>query len=345
MKCPLCKTDKLRREFPFEPLTDDCEHAPLHCLQCTTKSVKKNQSCSICNKKVTTENPQYQECINILKRLFPEIEAPQAIPSTTSATLSGNETITVSMMGGETTVIPYDANMTIASLKVKISKCFSTEPQKQRLLCDEKELKVQEDSNLATLQYYGVKPFSTINLIVVLYDIPDDFDEVIFDLFWGYPTSGRDYLDASVLLYSETSFIERVDYGYRQSVTCTAVWHSGDVMDDANRLGHHTIRVKLKSLQSGINRLFFTLSAWASPNISKYPNPSLRFFDARFPKKQLCSTAMDHAAYSQAIIMCSLCKFDGAWKVLGLRRLSRGNAMDYGPLKETILQLITTGLS
>ena len=116
-------------------------------------------------------------------------------------------------------------------------------------------------------------------------------------------------------------------------------------MDYANRIGHHTIRVKLKSMHSGINKLFFTLSAWNSPNISKYPNPSLRFFDARSPTKQLCSTAMQHAAYSQAIIMCSLCKLDGAWKVLGLRRLSPGNAKNYGPLQQTILQLIKEGLS
>lgn len=206
-------------------------------------------------------------------------------------------------------------------------------------------ISVQEDSNLTTLQYYGVQPFSTINLIVVLYDIPDDFDEVIFDLFWGFPTSGLDYLDASVLLYSGKSFVEVVDWSHKKSMTCTAVWHSGDVLDVKNNLGHHTINVKLKSMHSGINKLFFTLSAWNSPNISRYPNPSLRFFDARSPKKQLCSTAMEHAAYSQAIIMCSLCKLDGAWKVLGLRRLSRGNAKDYGPLKETILQLITAGLS
>lgn len=33
MKCYLCCKDKLRREFPFEPLTENCNHAPLHCLR------------------------------------------------------------------------------------------------------------------------------------------------------------------------------------------------------------------------------------------------------------------------------------------------------------------------
>jgi hypothetical protein len=48
----------------------------------------------------------------------------------------------VAMMGGETTVIPYNACMTIADLKIKIKQCFDAEPQKQRLLYKEKELKV-----------------------------------------------------------------------------------------------------------------------------------------------------------------------------------------------------------
>lgn len=198
-------------------------------------------------------------------------------------------------------------------------------------------------SKLVTLQYYGVQAFTTINLIIVLFDIPETFDEVIFDLFWGYPKSGRDYLDASVLLYNGTSFVETVDYRRMQSKTCNAVRHSGDVMDDTNRLGHHTLNVKLKSLREDVDKLFFTLSAWNCPNLSKYPKPSLRFFDARAPKDQLCSDSMQHAANSQAIIMCSLCRIEGAWKVLSLRTVSNGNAKNYDPLRGTILHMIQSG--
>lgn len=187
-----------------------------------------------------------------------------------------------------------------------------------------------------------MKPFSTLHLIVVLYEINNEsLDNVIFDLFWGYPVSGCDYLDASVLMYNTQSFQAVVDF---RNLFFNGVYHSGDVMDNAKRLGHHTINIKLKSLPAAVDKLFFTLSAWNSPNISKYKNPSLRFFDAREPNKQLCSDQMQHAAYSQAIIMCSLCKINGVWKVFSLRKCSAGNAMDYAPLQQTIASIIAQRL-
>ena len=176
-----------------------------------------------------------------------------------------------------------------------------------------------------------------------MYAIPDGFDHVIFDLFWGYPHQGRDYLDASVFLYNESTFIEVVDFRHTASKSCSAVKHSGDVMDDANRLGHHTIDVWIKSIPAHINKIVFTLSAWRCPNISKYPNPSLRFFDAKFPDKQLCDDEMSHAAYSQAIIMCCLKKRGSEWQVFSLKSLSAGNAMNYDPLKASIVKLVQKG--
>jgi len=249
------------------------------------------------------------------------------------------------MLGGDSTVVQYQPFMTVQDLKSFVQTRLGPAPQKQRLLYKEQELKTQTSSGkLATLQDYLVQPFSTLHLIVVLYEISDSLDHVIFDLFWGYPTRGRDYLDASVLIYSGQCFQAKVDYGTR-FFTGSAVYHSGDVMDDAKCLGHHTINVKLKSLPPAVDKLFFTLSAWMSPNISKYKNPSLRFFDAKETNKQLCSDQMQHAAYSQAIIMCSLSKINGAWKVFSLRTLSAGNAMNYAPLQETILkEIILKGL-
>ena len=197
-------------------------------------------------------------------------------------------------------------------------------------------------SKLATLQDYAVQPFSTVHLIVVLYEIADQsLDHTIFDLFWGFPSSGCDYLDASVLIYSGTYCQGLVDYSRR---IFSGVSHSGDIMDHSKRLGHHTINVWLKSLPATVDKLFFTLSAWNSPNISKFKHPSLRFFDAKEPNKQLCSDQMQNAAYSQAIIMCSLSKINGSWKVYSLRTLSAGNAKNYSPLQQTIAGIISQGL-
>ena len=190
------------------------------------------------------------------------------------------------------------------------------------------------------LKNYHVQPNSTIYLLVLLYEVPDDYDHVIFDLFWGYPESRKDFLDASVFLYSDSQFIDVVDWKHRQSKLCPAVAHCGDNMDNTNQLGHHVIHVLIKSIPSHIDRLVFTLSAWSSPNISKYPSPSLKFFDKRCPNKQLCDDKMENVAYSQAIIMCCLIKRGGKWRVVSVKRPSAGNAMDYEPLKTTIVSLL-----
>jgi stress response protein SCP2 len=175
-----------------------------------------------------------------------------------------------------------------------------------------------------------------------LYEVPEDYDNVIFDLSWGYPNSGIDFLDASVFLFKGSKFIELVDYKQRVSKN-KAVKHSGDLRDDDNRLGHHTIDISIKSLPSHIDHLVFTLSAFTRPNISKYRNLSLRFYDARCPNKQLCDDRMDEVANSKAVIMCFLIKRDKKWRVVGAKRPCDGNAIDYGPLKETIEKLIGDG--
>jgi len=291
---------------------------------------------------VNTNDSRYLQCLATLDNLFPKFTASSTPESVESASEESEKTISVVMLGGDSTVVQYQPSMTIQALKSFVQNRLGPAPQKQRLLYKDQELKTHTSSGyLATLQNYSVQPFSTVHLIVVLYEISDSLDHVIFDLFWGYPTKGCDYLDASVLIYSGTSFQGLVDWSHR---LFSGVSHSGDVMDPAKRLGHHTINVKLKSLPAAVDKLFFTLSAWSSPNISKYKNPSLRFFDAKEPNKQLCSDQMQHAAYSQAIIMCSLSKINGAWKVFSLRTLSAGNAMDYAPLQQTISGIISQGL-
>ncbi|CAH3186653.1 unnamed protein product [Porites lobata] len=342
MYCDLCQTRKLRREFPANTITDKCQHAPLHCFRCLTRHVQEFRKCSQCPQAVKVDNSRYLECLATLENLFPRLEVSSAPGDADWSSAEGNKTISVVMLGGDSTVVEYQPNMSILALKAFIKSRLGPEPDKQRLLYEEEELKTHSSSGtLATLQDYGVQPFSTLYLIVVLYEISEALDHVIFDLFWGYPASGCDFLDASVLIYSGSSFQTLVDFSHRGF---SGVTHSGDVMDDTKRLGHHTINVKLKSLPSSVDKLFFTLSAYGSPNISKFKNPSLRFFDAKEPDKQLCSDRMDHAAYSQAIIMCSLCKINHRWKVFSLRTRSAGNAKNYSPLQQTIGGIIAQGL-
>lgn len=163
-------------------------------------------------------------------------------------------------------------------------------------------------------------------------------DQVVFDLSWGFPETGEDYLDATVFIYSGEKFVDFVNYRRQHSSLVPAVVHSGDEMNKVKKTGHHKINVSIKSLPLDIDTLVFTLSSWNSPNMDQFPSTSLRFFDNKSPDTQLCSDEMELAtsSHSQAIIMCSLAKRKGVWQVHSLKTLSNGNAKDYGPLKVRI---------
>ena len=66
----------------------------------------------------------------------------------------------------------------------------------------------------------------------------------------------------------------------------------------------------------------------------------MRFFDPSEPDVELCGYQMEHAAHSQAVVLCSLSKINEGWKVLSPCLLSAGNARDYTPLKQTISERI-----
>lgn len=196
---------------------------------------------------------------------------------------------------------------------------------------------------VAQLSDFAVPANATLYLMVLLYSIPETFDHVVFDLYWGYPVSGPDFLDASCLVYKGTTFIGVCDYR-RRVVVSNAIRHSGDIMDKYQRKGHHTINVHLKQIPSDVTKMFFTLSAWNSPNISRYPNPSLKFYQADKPNVDLCKTTFTHAGYSQAVVMCSLSRAsDGTWQIYESGKVSAGNAKRYAPLQSTIVGLINSG--
>ncbi len=188
---------------------------------------------------------------------------------------------------------------------------------------------------------YNVQPNSTIHLLVRLYEVSDELNDVIFDLSWGFPKTGVDFLDATVFLYMGDSVnpVDIVDYNNHVSKFGPAVTHSGDVIKKDEKTGYHQINVSIKSLQQ-VDKLVFTLSSYDAPNISQFQKPSLRFFDKKFPQYKLCSDEMKNAANSQAIIMCCLSKRNGRWEVHSLKTNSCGNAKDYAPLKKTIASLI-----
>ena len=79
------------------------------------------------------------------------------------------------------------------------------------------------DGRFYTLADYEVKPFSTVLLMIVLFEIAEDFNaddnHVIFDLSWNYPSTGRDFLDASCLIFMGDTWY--VCHGFKHLVIYT----------------------------------------------------------------------------------------------------------------------------
>lgn len=199
---------------------------------------------------------------------------------------------------------------------------------------------------------------SKICLVVCLYAIPEKFDHVVFDLYWGLPMKETesllfkyfgfgsedvtvDFLDASCFIFSGPDQCKIIDY--RTENSNVGVKHSGDRVDKVKKTGHHTIDVHIREIPDHVTHLFFTLSAWNSPSISKYPNPSLMFFEASKLDKNLCKTSFSHAGNSQAVIMCSMSRPSGTWELFESGQISAGNAKNYVPLVKTITKLIDSG--
>ena len=196
-----------------------------------------------------------------------------------------------------------------------------------------------DHSGLATLSDCGVKPNGTIHLMVLLYAVPSHLDNVVFDLYWGYPSSGRDYLDAVAVTFNGQKWLEFVSWRTKWAAN-GAIQHSGDMMDDMKRQGHHIIKVSLKSMPSEVTHVFFTLSSYNSPTISHYKTPSMRFYEESNPEQMLCTEQISKAGHKQAIVMCSLMRSGNQWLVHSNGAISKGNLHRFEPLLETVQGLI-----
>ncbi|XP_067672823.1 uncharacterized protein [Haliotis asinina] len=344
MRCQMCQTVKLSNEFPPRKITENCKHPRQHCMRCVVAYVHEHEACPHpdCGETVANDSQMMEILQHTLKEMFRVYDTsytPHVIPEGASEGV-----IQVTVLNGESITLPFKPDMTILKVKEEIQKELQHDVQKQKLLYNATELKVYGESGKhMRLIDYGVEPNSVIHLVILLFAIPEGFDHVVFDLYWGYPHNrGRDYLDASCLQFSGQTFQGVVDYEHVVNMNAS-IRHSGDVMDDKRRKGHHTIHVSLRKIPANITHLFFTLSAWNSPNIARYPYPSLKFYEADKPHKNLCKTTFTHAKYSQAVIMCSVSRSASGWDIYNSGKLSAGNAKNYNPLVGTVQSLISKG--
>ncbi|XP_076076164.1 uncharacterized protein LOC143047085 [Mytilus galloprovincialis] len=344
MACISCKVEKLSNEYPPYNGSTECDHPSLTCLRCFLDHIEKNGICPHpnCSIVIAKQSQTMQLFKATLSKQFKEYESAY----TPLVDIGGcNQYVNVTGLTGQSVNIPFTPLMTVEDLKRKIQENMKHERAKQKLLYEGNEMHaIRQNGSYATLSDYGVKPNTTICVVICLFSIPENFDDVVFDLYWGYPVHGVDYLDASCLLFKGNSFVDAVDYDNCTSST-KAVRHSGDVMNSVQRIGHHTIKVSLKKIPSDITHLFFTLSAWTAPTIAQYPNPSLKFYDASKPRVDLCKTTFHHARNSQAVVMCSVSRnSQGHWQIFESGQISAGNAAGYAPLLATIRKLIARGV-
>lgn len=202
-----------------------------------------------------------------------------------------------------------------------------------------------KDGKPSKLFDLGIQAGDTIHLMILLYAIPPNLTKVVFDLSFGWPDEGKDYLDASALLFRKTKYEGVADYktlGYPTGIKkeLQAIYHSGDRPDKVRKQGKYVIRVNLSLIPNQITHVFFTLSSYTAPNISHFKAPTLRFFDESKPEKELIPDLIKKAGNNQAIVMCSLAKMDNQWFVHDNGAISQGNVKDYEPLKRTILGII-----
>ena len=198
---------------------------------------------------------------------------------------------------------------------------------------------------MLTLKDHNVPPESKLHLIIVLWAVPDELENAVFDFYWGLPRGrDKDYLDVSVLVYSGRENLGVIYYRDPYLSLCPGVVHSGPAdMYYYEREGRHQVKVNLKIVPHHVDKLVFTLSAWRSSSISEYPHYRLNFYDVNFPGKQLCTVKVDHLEDYKSIIMCCLSKKNGRWEVRDIKKGSDGFTRNYYPIKQKIEKLIQKG--
>ncbi|KAH3751719.1 hypothetical protein DPMN_186288 [Dreissena polymorpha] len=307
------------------------------------KAVEETSKCPHpdCNQHATLKDPTLQFFKAILDDMFKVYDVTDHCSPSTPP--NGKDVLTVSLLTGQSFTLPFDQNMEVLDLKLRVQNEFKHNVNKQKLLYREKKLKDHLKNGLrARLSDVGVQPNSTILLVVLLVAIPENINDVVFDLNWGYPSHGRDFLDATCFMFNGSTYYCLCNFKIK--APCDAIRHSGDVMDDEHKKGHHTMNVSLKDLPPTVTHLFFTLSAYKSPIISRFPNTSLQFYEAANPSKDLCKTTFHHAGAFQAVIMCSLSRGEyGKWEIFEFGKCSEGNEENYEPLITTIRSLIDQG--
>ncbi|KAF0525876.1 tellurium resistance protein terz-like [Gigaspora margarita] len=344
MKCSKCKLIRLSKEFPLKAVSHLCKHIPTWCLECVIAYLEdKTESndlvrpgCPECNVILTQKEIDY--LTSFWKRASFKLNIPDFSREEVIEVANETGEFYVVLLNGQKYTFRLEKTRSVKALKIALMKETAIESRKQKLVFKGVELNEGDKSIVS----YGIKPGCHIQLVVILYSITKEVSiaNIVFDLYWGYPIAGPDFLDGTCLIYAGTSLWRKYDYCSTKYDDINYISHSGDIVDNTERTGHHQITINLNQLPKEVTTLYFVLSAWNCPNISHFVSPSFKLYDINSPQEQLCKYSIQTAANSQSVIMCYVARsFEGSWEVIEAGILSDGNAKNYGPINRKILDL------
>ena len=169
-----------------------------------------------------------------------------------------------------------------------------------------------------------------------------------FHLSWGYPPSGKDFLDATCMMLNRDG--SNADWAVKQLVdysnkTAPGISHSGDQMDDATKRGTHTMNLTMADIPADTEWLMFTLSAYNCESIANFVTPSLSLTNAD-TDDVITTYDNSKAVDSRALLICFARKQDkGKWEVAGMSLGAGGSAHDYTPTKEACVDFVRKATS
>lgn len=343
MQCVKCGELRLSSEFP-QRTSRACTHPPFWCLECLINNTK-NGKCPECQAPMTPLEIQKLENYFILVTQDDKFNAPQVTTGDKSPEAQGY--ITVTLLTGENTRIAYNGKLSVEFLQAQVQEALHIPVRHQKLFYKNQDVKVyNKNGKPLSIAESQLPPGSMVQCMRLMYAIGRNsgLNKVVFDLGWGYPATGRDYLDGSCMVYNKQKLLFPIDYSnWKVSSTGEDLYHSGDIMNHTNRTGKHTINLSLKNLPLHITHLFFVLSAYKCNDISLFPNPTVSLCK-KWDPRPLCEYSVTSAGKSQAVIMCCLSRNDeGGWTVLAIGKPSSGNVKVYAGIQETIAGLFASG--
>ena len=139
MQCQTCNEVKLSGEFFAEPLTPQCDHINLSCINCILKKLAVKSACPACSAAVSKE---VLASITILQKAFQVVLNSEAKPLVVQGNTSGPIVVFVMGLDGAQFSLNLQGSSTVKQLRSAIGQQIKHAADKLILHCNNQTLKV-----------------------------------------------------------------------------------------------------------------------------------------------------------------------------------------------------------